>query len=144
MLFQKVKTAGKSLQELRPSISTKANKIIMQCISAPPALGTGHPGTAVAVGRCYLRAQSLPFFIDWHRWRKEVKIKWWKRQVPKKWRHDNQKWQKIIIPYGSLSPCPRLYLSRGRYILRVCLRDVTALALHDITELYRPCSGTNI
>ena len=105
-LLQKVKTAEKSLQEFRSSISMKANKIIIQWISAPPALGTGHSGTAVAVERYHLRAQSLPFFIDWHRWRKEVKIKWWKRQVPKKWRHDNQKWQKIITPYGSLSPCP--------------------------------------
>jgi hypothetical protein len=73
MLFQKVKSTGKSLQELRPSIFTKDNKIIVQWISERPALGTGHPGTAAAVERYYLRAQSLPFSIDWNRWRKEVK-----------------------------------------------------------------------
>jgi hypothetical protein len=82
----------------------------------PPALDTGHPRTAVTVERYHLRAQGSSFLRRLASIKKgSKKIKWWNRQEPKKWCHDNKKWQKVIIPYGSLSAArQRCYLCTGR------------------------------
>jgi hypothetical protein len=146
MLFQNVKTADKSLQRLRPSIFTEANKVIIQWISASPALGTGHPGTAVGVKSYRLRTQGSSFL------RRLASMK----QGSKKWSDERDKYQRSDITItkrdrkSSFHTVACLHVQRviclqaGKYLC-VCLgescvwRHCASTIRH--TELHRSYSG---